>query len=358
MPSTGAAATSTPQHDDAHRSPAGRRFARGRSLLVLGFLTLLLGVCVLFSLTVGSTSVGMMDLLIPSRAADESAAILLGVRLPRILLAAAVGAGLSSAGVCFQALLRNPLADPYILGISGGAGLGSILATALAPAAGLAVIVVRPTAAFAGSIATVVLLLLMARRRGRLLPETMILLGVVMNATIMAAIMFIVTMADFSRYAGTMYWLIGNLSSPSAGELALVYGCLAAGVAVLTLLGQGLNVMSGGEEMATQLGVNVPRLRWIGLLAASLITAAAVSLAGLIGFVGLMVPHLGRVWLGPDNRLLVPASALLGAIVLVMADTAARVLFAPTQIPVGVITALFGGPCFLWLFARRGAGAA
>jgi len=186
----------------------------------------------------------------------------------------------------------------------------------------------------------------------------MILLGVVMNATIMAAIMFIVTMADFSRYAGTMYWLIGNLSSPSTGELLLVACCLVPGVVALTLMGQGLNVMSGGEEMATQLGVNVPRLRWLGLMAASLITAAAVSLAGLIGFVGLMVPHLGRVWLGPDNRLLVPASALLGAIVLVAADTAARVLFAPTQIPVGVITALFGGPCFLWLFARRGPGSA
>ncbi|HZI93329.1 MAG TPA: iron ABC transporter permease [Patescibacteria group bacterium] len=322
---------------------------------MLGGLLAVLAGCVLFSLTMGSTSVGMLDLLFPSSATQESATILLGVRLPRILLAAAVGACLSAAGVCFQALLRNPLADPYILGISGGAGLGAILATALAPAAGLAVIVLRPAVAFGGAVGAVVLLLAMARRRGRLIPETMILMGVVMNATIMAAIMFIITMADFSRYAGTMYWLIGNLSSPSTGELALVYGCLVPGVIALTLMGQGLNVMTGGEEMASQLGVNVPRLRLATLLAASLVTAAAVSLTGLIGFVGLMVPHLGRVWLGPDNRLLVPASALLGAIILVMADTAARALFAPTQIPVGVITALFGGPCFLWLFARRGA---
>jgi len=337
---------------------AGRRFRRGRALLVLGVLAVLLAISILFSLTVGSTSAGMLDLLMPSRATEESVAIVLGVRLPRILLAAAVGACLSAAGVCFQALLRNPLADPYILGISGGAGLGAILATALAPAAGLAVTVARPAVAFSGSVAAVLLLLAMSRRRGRLLPETMILMGVVMNATIMAAIMFIITMADFSRYAGTMYWLIGNLSSPSTGELALVYACLVPGVAVLTLIGQGLNVMTGGEEMASQLGVNVPRLRWVGLVAASLVTAAAVSLAGLIGFVGLMVPHLGRLWLGPDNRLLVPASALLGAIVLVLADTAARAMFAPTQIPVGVITALFGGPCFLWLFARRGGSGA
>jgi len=336
---------------------APRRFTAARALAVLSLLAAALAASIIVSLMVGSTPVSLLDLVSRSRPDAESATILLGVRLPRILLAAAVGACLSAAGVCFQALLRNPLADPYILGISGGAGLGAILSSALAPATGLGILVVRPSASFLGSIAAVTALLALARRRGRVLPETMILMGVVMNATIMAAIMFIITMADFSRYAGTMYWLIGNLSSPSPAELALVYGCLAPGVVVLSLLGQGLNVMSGGEELAGQLGVNVPRLRLAALLAASLITAAAVSLAGLVGFVGLMVPHLGRVLLGPDNRLLVPASALLGALILVLADTAARSLFAPIQLPVGVITALFGGPCFLWLFARRGAGA-
>jgi iron complex transport system permease protein len=331
------------------------RFTIARAAGVLSILAAALTACILFSLTVGSTSVSAIDLIFPSGATAEAATIVLGVRLPRILLAAAVGGCLSGAGVAFQALLRNPLADPYILGISGGAGLGAILATALAPAAGLAVIVMRPAASFAGSLAAVALLLALARARGRLLPETMILLGVVMNATIMAAIMFIITMADFSRYAGTMYWLIGNLSSPSGSELALVYGCLAAGIIALTLMGQGLNVLSGGDELAGQLGLDVGRVRAVALGAASLITSSAVSLAGLVGFVGLMVPHLARAWLGPDNRLLVPASALLGASILVMADTAARTLFAPAQIPVGVITALFGGPCFLWLFARGGA---
>ncbi|HEY3176343.1 MAG TPA: iron ABC transporter permease [Candidatus Polarisedimenticolia bacterium] len=341
--------------EDRRAPPVGRRFTMARAAGVLALLAGALTACVLFSLTVGSTSVRVIDLIFPSGAAAESATIVLGVRLPRILLAAAVGACLSGAGVAFQALLRNPLADPYILGISGGAGLGAIAASALAPAAGVAVLVIRPAASFAGSLAAVGLLLALARGRGRLLPETMILLGVVMNATIMAAIMFIITMADFSRYAGTMYWLIGNLSSASNGELALIYGCLLAGLAALTVMGQGLNVLSGGEELAGQLGLDVPRLRGAALAAASLITSAAVSLAGLVGFVGLMVPHLARAWLGPDNRLLVPASALLGAGILVMADTAARTLFAPAQIPVGVITALFGGPCFLWLFARRGA---
>ncbi|HET9481564.1 MAG TPA: iron ABC transporter permease [Candidatus Polarisedimenticolia bacterium] len=339
------------------RTARGRRFTIVRAAAVLGLLAALLAATMIFSLTLGSTSVGLKDLLMPEGAAAESRTILLRVRLPRILLAAAVGASLSAAGVFFQALLRNPLADPYILGISGGAGLGAVLSSALAPAAGVAMVVMRPAAAFAGAIGAVLALLGLARLRGRLLPETMILLGVVMNATIMAAIMFIVTMADFSRYAGTMYWLIGNLSSPSAGELALVYACLVPGVAALALMGQPLNVMAGGEELAGHLGVNVARLRVAGLMVASLMTAAAVALSGLVGFVGLMVPHLGRVWLGPDNRLLAPASALLGAIVLVAADTAARSMFAPTQIPVGVITALFGGPCFLWLFARRGAGA-
>ncbi len=331
-----------------------RRFTVARAAAVLGILAALLVVSLVASLTIGSTSAGLLDLLAPSTAeAAESATIVLGVRLPRILLAAAVGACLSAAGVCFQALLRNPLADPYILGISGGAGLGAILAGALAPAAGLALIVLRPVAAFAGSLGAVLVLLALARRRGRLLPETMILLGVVINATIMAAIMFIITMADFSRYAGTMYWLIGNLSSPSPGELTLLYVCLIPGVVALAAMGQWLNAVSGGEELATQLGLDVHRLRIISLIVASLITAASVSLAGLVGFVGLMVPHLGRVLIGPDNRLLVPASALMGGTILVIADTAARSLFAPTQIPVGVITALFGGPCFLWLFSRR-----
>ncbi len=334
----------------------GRRFTPARALSVLSALSLALAGALLFGLTVGSTSVGPLDLLSASTWGSEPATILLRVRLPRVLLAGTVGACLSAAGVCFQAVLRNPLADPYILGISGGAGLGAILAGALAPTTGTAVLTLRPVLAFAGSLAAMAMLLVMARRRGRLVPETMILMGVVMNATIMAAIMFIVTLADFSRYAGTMYWLLGNLSSPSGAELAVVLCCLAPGLAVLALLGQPLNVMSGGAETAAQLGVDVARLRYAGLAAASLLTAAAVSLAGLIGFVGLMVPHLGRVLLGPDNRLLVPAAALLGAIILIVADSAARTLFAPAQVPVGVITALVGGPCFLWLFARRGTG--
>ncbi|MFQ5701116.1 MAG: FecCD family ABC transporter permease [Acidobacteriota bacterium] len=334
----------------------GRRFTLLRAATILGILAVALASVLLVSLALGSTDVGFWDLLTASDRTAASRTILFRVRLPRILLAAAVGACLSAAGVCFQAILRNPLADPYILGISGGAGLGAILAGALAPVTGLYVLMLRPAAAFIGALGAVVLLLALARRRGRLLPETMILMGVVMNATIMAAIMFIITMADFSRYAGTMYWLIGNLSSPTTGELVLVYSCLAPGLVALGLMGQGLNVMSGGEEQAGLLGVNVPRLRIASLIVASVITAAAVSLAGLVGFVGLMVPHLGRVLFGPDNRLLVPASALLGGLILILADTAARWLFAPAQIPVGVITALFGGPCFLWLFARLGVG--
>ncbi len=329
----------------------GRRFTPARAALWLSILAVALIATLLASLAVGSSGVPLSDLLVAG-APSESVAILWQVRLPRVLLAAAVGACLAAAGACFQSLLRNPLADPYILGISGGAGLGAIISGLLAPAAGLAVLMLRPTAAFIGSLAAVSLLLALTRGTGRMLPETMILMGVVINATIMAAIMFIITVADFSRYQGTMYWLMGNLSSPTWPELALVFGCLVPGAAALSLMGGTLNVLSGGEELASQLGVNVPRARLAVLCAASLITAAAVSLAGLVGFVGLMIPHMGRLWLGPDNRLLVPASALLGAIALVTADTLARALFAPTQIPVGVITALGGGPCFLWMFAR------
>ena len=200
-------------------------------------------------------------------------------------------------------------------------------------------------------------LLGLARLRGRRSPETMLLMGAVINATFIALILFVVAVADRTRYQGVMYWLVGSLSPVSGGTLAVVFICVITGVAALSMLGAHLNLMASGEESAEQLGSPVIRVRLAAILAACLVTAAAVSMSGLIGFVGLMVPHLARIWFGSDNRLLIPASALLGAGLLTVADTIARTAFAPTQIPVGVITALAGGPFFLWLFSRRGARA-
>lgn len=332
-----------------------RRFTVGRAAGIFVLLAAILAAAAAASTLIGSSEVGPGDLwaLLRGRASPQAEVILTGVRLPRVLLAVAVGAALAAAGGALQSILRNPLADPYILGVSGGAGLGAILWTSVGAGSAAVTAAVRPAAAFTGSLLAVLMLLALARLRGRRSPETMLLMGAVINATCIALILFVITIADISRYQGVMYWLVGNLSAPSGAALAVVGTAVAAGILLMALLGGQLNLLSVGEETAEQLGSPVARVRLLAILAACLVTAAAVSVSGLIGFVGLMVPHLARLWLGPDNRILVPASALLGGTILVLADTAARTMVAPTQLPVGVITALAGGPFFLWLFARR-----
>lgn len=337
---------------------AARRYTPARALRIGALLLLLLALVAAASVMTGSSGVGLRDLpaILAGSVSEEAHAILVEVRLPRVLLAAAVGAALAAAGAALQSVLRNPLADPYVLGLSGGAGLGAILWTSAAAGAGAVASALRPISAFAGSVLAVLGLLGLARLRGRRSPETMLLMGAVINATFVALILFVVTVADIGRYQGVMYWLVGSLSPPTWTALAVIYLCVAAGAAALTFLGGHLNLMSVGEETAEHLGSPVGRVRLVSILAACLITAAAVSVSGLVGFVGLMVPHVARIWFGPDNRLLVPASALLGGAMLTAADTVARTALAPTQIPVGVITALLGGPFFLWLFSRREEG--
>jgi len=349
----------TPSAPDSTPSGAARRFTPARALRVTGALAGAL-ILVAFAATLtGSSGVGLSDLpgILTGTATAEARTIVTDVRLPRVLLAAAVGAALAAAGGALQSVLRNPLADPYILGLSGGAGFGAILWSSFVTGAGVFASTLRPVFAFAGAVAAVLGLLALSRARGRKDASTMLLMGAVINATFIALILFVITVADVSRYQGVMYWLVGSLSPPSGPAIAVIYLCVVAGVAALTILGGHLNLMSAGEETAAQLGAPVARVRLLAILASCLITAAAVSVSGLIGFVGLMVPHLARIWFGPDNRLLVPSSALLGAVLLIAADTLARAALAPTQIPVGVITALAGGPCFLWLFAMRGESA-
>jgi iron complex transport system permease protein len=334
---------------------SARRFTPGRAAAVYSLLVVILGAVASASVLIGSSDVGPSDLwaLAMGRATPQAEVILTGVRLPRVLLAVAVGAALAAAGAALQSILRNPLADPYILGVSGGAGLGAILWSSLGAGSVVATAAVRPFSAFTGSLLAVLMLLVLARLRGRRSPETMLLMGSVINATCIALILFVISIADISRYQGVMYWLVGNLSAPPPSVLGVVGAAVAAGILLLTIFGGQLNLLSVGEETAEQLGASVGRVRLVTIVAACLVTAAAVSVSGLIGFVGLMVPHMARIWFGPDNRILIPASALLGGAILTVADTAARTIVAPTQLPVGVITALAGGPFFLWLFARR-----
>jgi iron complex transport system permease protein len=294
--------------------------------------------------------------LLDREPAGAAADIVLRVRLPRVILATLVGASLAVAGVLFQALLRNPLADPFVLGVSGGAALGGIAVLSLGAAAGLGYAAVPP-GAFAGAILATLLLYAVAGARGRVSATTLLLTGVVFNAFASAAIVFLASLAGLTEGANIFLWLIGSLSASRADVAAWVALFLAGGLACALPLARGLNLLTLGEESALQLGVDVERQKRIVLVATSLMVGAAVSAAGLVGFVGLIIPHLLRLVVGPDHRLLIPAAALGGAVFLVVCDTLARTLLGGRELPVGAITAIAGGPLFLWLLRRHHARA-
>jgi iron complex transport system permease protein len=338
-----------------------RRFTPWRLARVALVLTaLLLAVC-LVALGSGAAKISIVDFFlggareggVSGEEAIRARAILFGLRLPRIVLAAIVGAALASSGATFQAVLRNPLADPYILGVSGGAALGAIATAALGLDRGPGGWAIRPLAAFAGAASTILILFLLARLRGRVSNYPLLLTGVVVNALFSALILFIITVADYSRFQQVFFWLVGTLESPGWATLAALAAALALGLGGLFLLSGRLNLLSLGEEEARALGIDVARVKLGAILLASFVTAAAVSWSGLVGFVGLMVPHGARLLWGPDHRLLLPASALGGAAFLVAADTGARTLLAPVEMPVGIITAVIGAPLFLFLFQRE-----
>lgn len=281
-------------------------------------------------------------------------AVIVNLRLPRVVLAAFVGASLAAAGALYQALFRNPLADPYILGISSGAGLGAMIAIVLTAGATAARFGVVPLAAFIGSGLTMLLVVRLASTRGRLDPTSLLLAGVAVSYTLAALTAFVMVYAR-EQMAAIVYWMMGGLSAASWGYVAMIVPMFLLGVAYPLLSTRELNIMLLGDDRAGELGVNVERFKLGVLAAASLLTAAAVSVSGLIGFVGLMTPHIVRLILGPDHRLLLPASILGGATLMVVADLIARTVLAPIEIPVGIVTAVFGGPFFIWLLVRRGA---
>jgi iron complex transport system permease protein len=294
----------------------------------------------------------VISVLLDPEPQGAAADIVLRVRLPRVVLALLVGASLAVAGVLFQALLRNPLADPFVLGVSGGAALGGIAVLSFGASLGLSHAAVPP-AAFAGAVATTLLLGLVAGRRGRASATGLLLTGVVFNAFASAGIVFLASLAGFAEGASVFLWLIGSLSSVAVDVAGWVALFLLAGLACALPLARSLNLLTLGEEPAQQLGVDVVRVRRVLLVAASLMVGAAVSVAGLIGFVGLIIPHLLRLLIGPDHRLLVPSAALAGGAFLLLCDTAARTLPGGRELPVGALTSLAGGPVFLWLLRRQ-----
>lgn len=278
--------------------------------------------------------------------------ILFQVRLPRLLLAALVGGTLAMVGVTLQALLRNPLADPFVLGISSGTALGAIIALLLGFNVSFWGFTATPLFGFLGGLITLSFLYRMSQVRGKILVQTLLLTGVILNAMISAVIMFITYMVDANKVFGIVYWLMGNLGSVEMQALGIVVLYLLVGMGLLFGLAKGLNLLALGEETASSLGLEAERTKKMAFFATALLTGAVVSVSGLIGFVGIMIPHVLRSLTGPDHRLLLPSSLLGGGIFLMGADTIARSIIAPTEIPVGVITALCGGPFFLYLLRR------
>jgi iron complex transport system permease protein len=328
-----------------------------RAVAVLVALAGLLAAVGLLAAKTGPVAVSWADLgtVLTDGSARESlpmqSRILLDLRLPRIFLGGLVGAALAVAGTTFQGLLRNPLADPYLLGVSGGGALGAVFILTAGAAAGAPLIV--PAAACAGSLAAVAAVWRLAAGAGALPPTALILSGVIVSAFCSALVMFLTAIAPAGRVQGALFWMMGSLAAPPPGILPAVAGAVALGVGLAVVSGPQLNALSLGEETAAHLGVNARRVRLRLFFAASVVTGAAVAAAGLVGFVGLVVPHALRALIGADHRLLLPAAALAGASTLVLADTAARSLLPPAEIPVGVVTALLGAPFFLALLRRR-----
>jgi iron complex transport system permease protein len=328
-------------------------------LKISGLLLLVFLAIGFISLSVGSVPVGPGQILQSLYAAltgghslsAQEELIVFSVRLPRIIFAGIVGASLSLGGVVFQALLRNPLADPYVLGISGGSALGAIIGILIG--AGSFYLGV-PLLAFLGALATVFLVFVVSGgTRGPLLDNSLLLSGVVVNAFFSAAILFFLSIVNSMELHSITFWLMGDLSRAAVKEIGVAAFCLLGGFVLLYLQAGKLNLIVQGEETARQLGVNVEWTKQWLLVVTSLITSVVVSLAGIIGFVGIMIPHMMRLVFGSDHRLLLPASALFGAAFLVAADTVARVVLSPAELPVGVITALCGAPYFIFLLKRK-----
>jgi iron complex transport system permease protein len=325
-----------------------------RALFVCGLMVTLLLLMFLVASVVGSQRLPLGPALcaLTGRSncglSAEEQAILLDIRVPRILLAGAVGMCLATAGAGYQALLRNPLAEPYLLGVSNGAAVGTMTALVFFGSYEWS----RPVMAFAGALTATIVVYQLARGRAGATPERLILSGVIVTTFLSSAIVFITTLMDATRIRSFTFWLLGDLSGTTSSLLAVALIAAAIGVVVLMMNARSLNLMMLGERDAFDLGVEVGRVRLIVFVAASLLVGSSVASSGSVGYVGLVVPHLVRLSFGSDNRIVIGASAFAGAAFVIVADTVARTIIAPRELPVGAITALIGAPLFIYLLRR------
>ena len=335
---------------------------RSRVYGILGLL-ILLGVVVILATAVGSVQIPFLttsSILISKLPLVEMTptwtgaleTIILEIRLPRVILAGLVGAALAIAGATYQGLFRNPLADPYLIGVAQGAALGAVIGFLLPSTwhgVGFGII---PLLAFLGALVSTAIVYNLARV-GKTLPVTTLILAGVALGAFLASIVSYLIISSGERIHGIMFWLMGSFSLTQWAEAKIVLPYVLLGIIIILLYARPLNLMQLDEEQVQQLGINVERLKLVLLAAATLITAAAVSFVGIIGFVGIIIPHAVRLIWGADHRFLLPLSVLTGAIFLILADLIARTALAPTEIPIGVITALCGAPFFLYLLRRR-----
>jgi iron complex transport system permease protein len=311
---------------------------------------------ILLAPTIGSTSISLsrvFDRTVPW-ADNTDAQIFFVARLPRVLAAALVGATLAASGVVLQALLRNPLATPFTLGVSAGAALGAMLALATGLDVGVLGVTSVPLASFAGSIVATGIVYSLARSQRRGLSTNVLLLaGVTLNSFFSALILFVQFVADFTQAFRTLRWLMGDLDVGSYAPIVAVLPLIVVALGVFAMLARPLNLLSVGTDAAATRGVDVGRAERLAFFSASLATGAAVSLAGPIGFIGIVVPHIVRLLVGSDHRLVLPASVFGGAAFLVACDVVARTVLSPMELPVGIVTAMIGGPFFLWQLVRH-----
>jgi iron complex transport system permease protein len=321
-------------------------------LLGLGLLVVVLALGALF---LGSARVPPADVLavLTGRVRGVDQAVVLGLRLPRILAALLAGGALAVAGAGFQALTRNPLAEPSVLGVSSGAAFGVVVAQVLGLGTGFVEAVGIAACAFAGALVAGAMVYLITTRGGGLPVHTLLLAGVIVSIFFSSAITVLISLMDFDRLGGVVHWLLGNLGPIAPAGLTVFAVLTLAGLALLIGQARALNLLALGEESAQQLGVDAERLKRRVFAGAALLTAAVVAFVGPIGFVGLIVPQMLRMLVGPDNRVVIPAAVLGGGGFLLAADTVARNLVAPAELSVGVITAFCGAPFFVYLLRSR-----
>lgn len=363
--------------DRVHRSPAANSAAEDRrttalagdrralARLVIILLTVGLAATFLFSLTSGASDASAWTVLLeliglaPEGALSvRDRIIVVDIRLPRAVLGVLIGAALAVSGAVMQGLFRNPLADPGLVGVSAGAGLGAISiivlgGTTLAPLTAALGIYSLPLAAFVGGLATTLVLYRVATRRGQTSVATMLLAGIALGAMAGAFSGLLVYLADDRQLRDLTFWGLGSLAGATWIKVAAAGPIIALALVAAPFLARGLNALALGEATASHLGIPVQRMKYVAILSVAAAVGASVAVSGGIGFVGIVVPHLLRLLIGPDNRYLLPASALLGASLLMLADAVSRTIVAPAELPIGIVTAAAGAPFFLWILLRK-----